>query len=120
MKMVNMAVAAILAGCSAAPALASHVRLGVEIGVPVWGPPSYYYPPPVYYPPAYYPPAVVAVPVAPPTYVEQAQPSEDQAPPPSVWYYCAKPKGYYPYVKHCRVGWQKVTPTPPEDSGAPE
>lgn len=29
------------------------------------------------------------------------------------WYYCANPEGYYPYVKQCPGGWQRVIPTPP-------
>ncbi len=58
-------------------------------------PPPYYYYPPAYYPPAYYPPA----------YVDGGQPS--------LWYYCAEAKAYYPYVTQCPGGWQQVTPQPP-------
>src|SRR2546428_12259210 len=36
---------------------------------------------------------------------------------PSVWYYCANPQGYYPYVQQCPGGWRPVAPTPPD--GAP-
>jgi hypothetical protein len=117
MKILKLAIAALVMGCATAPALASHVRFGVMIGGPFWGYPGYYYPPP-YYPPAYYPPAVVAVPTAPPTYVEQAPAA--QAPAASVWYYCTKPKGYYPYVQRCPGGWQQVAPTPPDVGGAPQ
>lgn len=88
-------------------------HVGVVIGVPV-GP--WYYPPPYYYPP-YYPPVVVQQ-QAPPVYVEQQQ--APAAPAGAVagaasdyWYYCAAAKGYYPYVKECRDGWQKVMPQPP-------
>lgn len=35
------------------------------------------------------------------------------APPESYWYYCNDPQGYYPYVKSCPLGWQKVAPTVP-------
>jgi len=28
----------------------------------------------------------------------------------SYWYYCAESKTYYPYVKECPGGWQRVTP----------
>lgn len=37
------------------------------------------------------------------------------APPPEIghWYYCRTSKGYYPYVKDCPVGWEKVSPLPP-------
>jgi hypothetical protein len=85
-------------------------RVIVGVGFPVyWGP--WYYPPAYYYPPyyPYYPPAYSA-----PTYVEQA---DEQAPPgeqPSQWwYYCADAKAYYPYVKECPGGWQRVAPQPP-------
>ena len=26
------------------------------------------------------------------------------------WYYCRKPKGYYPNVERCPSGWEKVPP----------
>lgn len=80
----------------------SRARVGVFIGAPLW---PWYYPPPLYYPPA-----VITVPAAPPpVYIEQAP-----APPTAqnYWYYCANPEGYYPYVKECPGGWQKVAPQP--------
>ena len=97
-----------------------HVDFGLYIGAPY---PHYYYPPPYYYPPTYYspypyyPPAVV-VPAQPPVYIEQGNPpqapQQTQAPQASnFWYHCDKPEGYYPYVKECAAGWQKVSPTPP-------
>jgi hypothetical protein len=97
---------AVLTGAMAsAPALAWHngrVHFGVFIGGPFY---------PWYYPPYYYYPPVVTVPVAPPTYVEQG--SAHAAPPQSAyWYYCAESKTYYPYVKECPGGWQRVTPQP--------
>jgi hypothetical protein len=62
------------------------------------GPYWYFYPAPIYpYPDPLVPPAV-AVPGPP-----RAQP---------VWYYCARPDGYYPYVARCRVPWQPVAPPP--------
>ena len=94
-----------------------HVGIGFYFGAPY---PYNYYPYPYYpYPYNYYPPVVVT-PAQPPVYVEQGVP-----PPPSTaqqapsvpdnnyWYHCDKPDGYYPYVKECPSGWQKVTPTPP-------
>ena len=85
-----------------------HVRFGVFIGAPV-----YWYPPPYYYYPPYYPP-VVAVPSSPPVYIEQVNarpaPAQSQA---NWWYYCADAKAYYPYVKQCPGGWQRVAPQPP-------
>lgn len=90
-----------------------HFRLGVYVGGPVFWPGygPYYYPPyyPPYYP-AYYPPVVVTPPAA-PVYIEQgaaqAAPAQD-----SWWYYCNDAKAYYPYVKECPTGWQRVAPQP--------
>ncbi len=99
------------------PALAwghgGHVRFGVVVGGPVWWGPGYYapygyYPPPYYYGPAYYPWA----PAAPPVYVERG--AARPAPHASYYYYCAASKGYYPYVKTCPGGWQRVLPQAPQ------
>jgi len=108
-------VGALLAALGSASAFAAHVHWGVSIGVPLF-PPAYYSPPPYYYPPAYYPPAyyppAVAAPAAPTAYVEQSVPqaAPDQS---SWWYYCADARAYYPYVKECPGGWQRVAPQPP-------
>ena len=89
----------------------SGVRFGVYVGPGWYGPayPYYYYPPPYYYYPPYYPPVAPAAPV---TYVEQgvAQPAPALAP--GYWYYCDGTKAYYPYVKECPGGWQRVSPQP--------
>jgi len=87
-----------------------HVRFGVFVGAPFFYPGyyPYYYPAPYYYPP-YYPPAVVQS--APTVYVEQATAQPAPAPV-NYWYYCAQSKAYYPYVKECAGGWQRVTPQP--------
>jgi hypothetical protein len=90
------------------PALAhGHVHVGVAIGGPVFWPGYYPYPAP--YP--YYPP-VVAVPSAPTTYIEQA-PTQASSDGGNWWYYCDASNAYYPYVKDCSSGWQRVTPQPP-------
>ena len=93
-----------------------NVRFGVMIG-PYWGGPWYYPPYPYYYPP-YYPP-VVAERSTPQVYIEQ-QPAPAAVPaapvaaaPANYWYYCAPAKAYYPYVRECPSGWQKVVPQPP-------
>jgi hypothetical protein len=84
----------------------SHARIGVFIGAPIY---SYgYYPAPYYPAPYYYP----SVPVVPPVYVEQGSP-EAAPEPANYWYYCADAKAYYPYVKQCPGGWQRVAPSPP-------
>lgn len=97
-------------GARRAHAGAHRHFFGSTLGVFVAGPlfwPGYFYPPPYYYPP------VVTAPYAPTEYIEQgvapAAPSESQA----MWYYCAEPESYYPYVQQCPGGWQIVSPPPP-------
>ena len=88
------------------------VRFGLFVTAPLWyGWPGYYYAPPHYY----YPPAVAPAPASPQTYVEQAPPVQaaPAAPQPGYWYYCADARAYYPYVKECPAGWQRVSPQPP-------
>jgi len=93
------------------PALA-HGRGRVSVGVgfgPYWGPnwgPGWWYPPPYYY----YPPAAVVVPAQPTTYIEQGSAPAEAG---NWWYYCESTRGYYPYVKECPAGWQRVSPVPP-------
>ena len=113
-----------LAAVTATPAQA-HVRwsVGIGIGAPgyygAWGPgwwpaPWYAVPPPV----IVAPPPVVQYPYAPwPTYAPP--PVEVRPlgpPPPSFWYYCRNPAGYYPNVPDCPEGW---TPVPAEPPRAP-
>jgi hypothetical protein len=91
-------------------------RVGVFVGVPLFGP--WYGWGPYYYPPYYYPPSPYYYPSAggvgyssPPVYVEQGQgQGSGQS---QYWYYCNSPQGYYPYVKECPGGWQRVAPQPP-------
>ena len=116
MKVIKVIIALALLGVmgmgSAWADRGGHVRFGVSIGVPI-GP--WYYPPPYYYPPySYYPPVVVQQPA--PVYVEQQQAPVAPAAAPAAtnyWYYCAAAKGYYPYVKECPGGWERVLPQPP-------
>lgn len=68
------------------------------------------------------PTTVVSAPVvvsgAPPvTYVEREQPAE-----PVWWYWCNESRAYYPYVKDCPGGWQRVAPqsAAPADAQAGE
>jgi hypothetical protein len=56
------------------------------------------------------PPTIIQQP-APPTVIMQPPAA---APAPQYWYYCANPKGYYPYVGSCPGGWRPVSPTPPD------
>ncbi len=83
----------------------SRIFLGIGVG-PYWGP--WYSPAPYsYYP--YYPQQVIVEP--PPVYIEQA---EQQPAANNFWYYCRQSKRYYPEVSECPVGWQLVSPTPPD------
>jgi hypothetical protein len=70
------------------------IGIGISIG-PFWEP----YAAPVVVPP----PAVVT-----------PDPSVAMPPagPPTSWYYCDHPLGYYPSVARCPSGWRAVTPTP--------
>ena len=66
-----------------------------------------YYPPPYAYPPNYgYAPTYVQ-----PAYAPQYQaPVQQQT---NAWFFCPSSNGYYPYVRQCPDGWQRVSPTPP-------
>ena len=100
---------------------APRIGLGFSFGFPLYAPyyapaPYYYYPPYAYSPAPYYYPPLAPAPqeyieqgssVAPPS---QASPSQAQG---SWWYYCADSKSYYPYVRECPGGWQRISPTPP-------
>jgi len=102
--------ATLLGATLSSPAFAWHrgPHVGVVIGGPLWWGPGYYSP--YYYYPPYYPPVVVA-PAAPPTYIEQGS-APASAGSSSYWYYCSDAKAYYPYVKECPGGWQRVAPQP--------
>jgi len=92
----------------------SHGRVGIGLyfGMPY----SYPYYPFPYYPYSYYPPPVVVTPSQPPIYIEQSPSETTKSIPRSYyWYYCDKSDGYYPYVKECPSGWERVLPTPPTE-----
>jgi hypothetical protein len=125
MKKTRIAVAlavALAASLAAQSAFAWHhggprvsIGFGFGFGVPYAAYPYYY--PPYYAPyayPAYYP-APVVVQQQSPVYVEQnpqAAPSAQPSAPAGYWYYCAGSRAYYPYVKECPAGWQRVAPQP--------
>ncbi len=65
----------------------------------------YFYPAPVYpYPDPYVPPAVVVAPAPPPAAAAPV--------PPAQYYFCDRPRGYYPYVAACHVPWRVVLAAP--------
>ena len=115
-KIVSI-LAIVLMGITATASVSAHgyyrggrAHFGVFIGAPAfWGYPSPYY----YYPPAYnYPPAYVA-PASSPVYIERGDARSGPEPAQDYWYYCPEAEAYYPYVKQCAKGWQKVSPRPP-------
>jgi hypothetical protein len=55
-----------------------------------------------------YPP-VITVPSTPPVYIQR---TIVPPPEPNYWYYCRSAAGYYPYVRECPGGWEKVAPQP--------
>lgn len=86
----------------------SHVTLGFHFGFPAYYPAPYYYSPYYYPAPSYYPSPVIVQ--QPPVYTERQEVAPEAQ---NYWYYCAATRGYYPYVKECPGGWQKVPPAPP-------
>ena len=66
---------------------------GFGFGYP-WGWPYYYYPVPIY--------------VEPVTYIEQGNDAPVEAE--RWWYYCGSSTSYYPYVRECPTGWERVPP----------
>jgi hypothetical protein len=94
------------------------VGLGVGLAVDAL---AYGYYPYGYYPYGYYPYAAAPVVVqqAAPVYMEQGNtaPAQPQSAAPAGqssndWYYCRDPAGYYPYVRSCANGWQRVPAQP--------
>ncbi len=97
---------------------------GGYYGRPYWGGGYYgrpYFPGPYIYPgpffaPYYAPQAVVVVPSEPQVYIEQggAAAAEQALEGAQYWHFCRGANNYYPYVKECPGGWQKVLPRPGE------
>ena len=103
---ISLFVAALAAADANAHGPRGRVHLGVHVGVPFYYP--YWYP--WYYPGPYYSETVVVQQREPPVYVERDEAAA--AAPQGWWYYCEQSKAYYPYVKSCPAGWQKVAPRP--------
>lgn len=106
----------------------SRFSFGLSLGAPLYYPAPYYYAP-YYYPPyPHYVPAPAAAEA--PAYIERSDSGapayverEEGAPlarrrGEGSWYFCPESNGYYPYVKQCPGGWQRVAPRPPAGSGA--
>jgi hypothetical protein len=100
----------------------SHITFGLHFGAPLYGwhyapRPYYYYP----YPGPYYPGPALIVQSPPPVYVQryiEQPPPENvtgpQGPVQHYWYYCRESQIYFPYVKECPGGWQRVLPQAPQ------
>lgn len=95
------------------------VRFGYYYGFPIYAP--RYFSVPVYAYPGYalpapvqvFPPAIISY-SSPPVYIERGVvPIEPAAPVQNDWYYCAASQTYYPYVRECPGGWQRVPAQPP-------
>ena len=117
-----MGLAGIAFSCSASAHGFSHGHGGVHGSVGFYfGAPYPYYPyyaSPYYYPYPYTPTVIIPAPAQPQVYIQQdGQPQiqqQSQSPQSGYyWYHCDNPDGYYPYIKECPNGWQKVSPTPP-------
>ena len=93
-----------------------RVSVGIGFGFPYAGYGyGYGYGYPYYAPYSYYPPyyaAPVVVQQQQPVYVEQPAPQVQPQQPAGYWYYCNDSRAYYPYVRECPAGWQKVAPQP--------
>jgi hypothetical protein len=92
----------------------SQFNLGFYFGAPYrYRYPYYGYP---YFPYPYsvytYPPAGITVPSQPPVYIER-EPDRSTPENEGYWYYCADPRGYYPYIEECRSEWRPVPARPP-------
>lgn len=73
-------------------------RYGYGYGPGWYGDPWYGYP-------YAYPYGRTVIVQQPPVYIEQGGEPTAQ-----MWYYCARPQGYYPYVKNCGTAWRAVPP----------
>ena len=109
---ISFFVAALAAADADAHGPYGRARVGVYIGAP-WYYPFWY---PWYYPGPHYSETVVVQRAEPPVYVERDEPAAPAAPQ-GWWYYCEQSKTYYPYVKTCPAGWQKVAPAPQPGGG---
>jgi hypothetical protein len=83
--------------------------VGVVVGAPLGWP---YYRGGFYGWPYYDAPRTIVVERAPPVYIERGSAGGDTGE--GWWHYCRDPEGYYPAVKKCPGGWERVAPTPSE------
>ena len=77
---------------------------GFFVGFPYYWP-YYSYPP-------YYSSSAGIIPATPPVYIQQGTVPKVQSLESNSWDFCSNPKGYYPHVKECPAGWQRIEPQP--------
>lgn len=138
-RFIRNAVLAVTTFAVLAPSL-SHAhgryygsRIGVGINLNLF--PGFYHRPyyaagyygyPYYYPEVVVNPVILANPQPTVVYVDSSPSNYTSVPrnqisnaPPAqsenVWYYCHNPDGFYPSIKSCPAGWQKVPARPPEN-----
>ncbi len=95
---------------------------GALLSYPYYYQPYYpYYPYPYYpsypyaYAPAYSPSPTVIYREREPAY---AEPDRARYSSRNTWYYCKESNAYYPYVRICPGGWEKVPTVPPSEPGS--
>ncbi|MGH8549424.1 MAG: hypothetical protein ACRERU_12665 [Methylococcales bacterium] len=90
-------------------------RLSIFLGSSLFWPPYYSWPysysAPNYYPYSYYP-SFLAAQSMPPVYIEQGNIPQVQPLEANYWDYCVSSGGYYPHVKECPAGWQRIASQP--------
>jgi hypothetical protein len=77
---------------------------------------DYPYDPSYAYAPTYSPSPRVIVREREPAYADDrvySEPARARYSARDTWYYCKKPNAYYPYLRRCAGGWEKVPAVPP-------
>lgn len=93
-----------------------RVTFGFHFGAPFYAAPYHYAP--YHYAPYYYAPAPIyySAPVVvqspPQVYTERADVAAPAPEAQQYWHYCSSARGYYPYVKECPGGWERVPAAP--------
>lgn len=100
------------------PGFGLGVATGALLSYPYYYQPYYpYYPyDPYAYAPAYSPSTRMIVREREPAYADEraySEPARTRSSAGDTWYYCKKSNAYYPYVRRCAGGWEKVPAVPP-------
>jgi hypothetical protein len=100
------------------PGFGFGVATGAILSYPYYYQPYYPYYPynPYAYAPTYSPSPRVIVREREPAYADErvySEPARSRYSARDTWYYCKKSNAYYPYVRRCAGGWEKVPAVPP-------